>query len=349
MIGDVLTSSILLELLREHYPEAQLDYLVNDNTLAVIQGNPFVDNIKCYDAKKDQDSSYKSDFTQQLKAENYDLIVDVYAKLRSARLTRALKPQQSVSYYKWYTQSAYKKTVRPLKQTDKDEGLALVNRALLLETLGIDIPLIPKPKIYIGETEKNLAEQQLSAASLEDAPLLFMIAAFGSGPDKTYPLDYMAQVLDDLVQNTEATLLFNYLPHQKEQLEQLIGLCKTETQKQMRPEVYGKSLREFLALASCTHAVIGNEGGAVNMGKALNVPTFSIFSPWILKSAWNSYESSGYNQSIHLSDIRPERYKKHPKKYKRQAAQLYRELEANFVIEKLRAFTVHHAFSASKP
>ena len=349
MIGDVLTSSILLELLREQYPQAQLDYLINENTKAVVQGNPFVDNIKCYQPQKDQDSNYKSEFTQALKAEGYDLVVDVYAKLRSARLTKAIKPKQSVSYYKWYTQSAYRKTVKPLKKTDKDEGLALVNRALLLETLGIDIPLIPKPKLYIGETEKNIAKQQLAAAGIDESQLLFMISVFGSSAEKTYPTDYMAQVLDDLVSHTGATLLFNYLPDQRAQLDELIELCTPETQQHLRPDVYGNSLREFLALASCTHAVIGNEGGAVKMGKALNVPTFSIFSPWILKSAWNSYERSGFNQSIHLSDIRPERYKKHPKKYKQQAAQLYRELQAEFVIEKLRAFTEHHAFSAARP
>ena len=40
MIGDVLTSSILFEVLRAKYPNAQLDYLVNSHTLPVIENNP---------------------------------------------------------------------------------------------------------------------------------------------------------------------------------------------------------------------------------------------------------------------------------------------------------------------
>ncbi len=37
MIGDVLTSSILFEALRLKYPNAQLDYLINEHTFPVVQ------------------------------------------------------------------------------------------------------------------------------------------------------------------------------------------------------------------------------------------------------------------------------------------------------------------------
>jgi heptosyltransferase-2 len=58
-------------------------------------------------------------------------------------------------------------------------------------------------------------------------------------------------------------------------------LCKPATQKNVFFEVFGKSLREFMAITSHCDALIGNEGGAVNMAKALDIPTFSIFSPQI--------------------------------------------------------------------
>ena len=45
MIGDVLTSTILFEALRSKYPNAQLDYLINSHTFAVVKHNPFIDNI----------------------------------------------------------------------------------------------------------------------------------------------------------------------------------------------------------------------------------------------------------------------------------------------------------------
>ena len=85
------------------------------------------------------------------------------------------------------------------------------------------------------------------------------------------------------------------------------------------------------------------------MGKAFELPTFSIFSPWILKSAWNSYEAGGDNRSVHLADLHPDLYRQHPKKYKKQAASYYAKLDPEFVIERMMIFLDHHDFSVSKP
>ena len=45
MIGDVLTSSILFEALRTQYKEATLHYLINQNTVAVVENNPYIDEF----------------------------------------------------------------------------------------------------------------------------------------------------------------------------------------------------------------------------------------------------------------------------------------------------------------
>ncbi len=54
--------------------------------------------------------------------------------------------------------------------------------------------------------------------------------------------------------------------------------------------------------------LIGNEGGAVNMAKALDVPTFSIFTPSVRKETWQLFENEAKNASIHLKDLKPEIY-----------------------------------------
>ena len=346
MIGDVLTTSLLFELLATRYPNAQLDYLVNNNTLAVVKGNPFITKIWSYDAASDKDSVFEKQFLESTKGQGYDLVIDVYAKLRSAQRTKSLKPKQSVSYYKWYTKFAYKKTVKPLKDTKANEGLAIINRVLLLEALGIAVAAIPKPKIYLSQEEFAAAKGLIASHNIDKSKPLFMIGVLGSSDNKTYPLPYLALVLDHLVLKTNANLLLNYIPSQKPLINTLISLCKPETGARIHANLYGAGLREFLALTSQCDALIGNEGGAINMAKALNVPTFSIFSPWILKSAWNSYEQDNYNQSIHLADLDPNRYTKHPKKYKEQAAVMYNELTPEAVNDALERFITHHNFIA---
>jgi heptosyltransferase-2 len=82
-------------------------------------------------------------------------------------------------------------------------------------------------------------------------------------------------------------------------------LCKTETQEKIFFDVYAKSLREFMGLTNQCAALIGNEGGAINMAKALEIPTFTIFSPFILKNDWNMFENETSNISVHISDYYP--------------------------------------------
>ena len=43
MIGDVLITSVVFEELRLKFPEATLHYIINKNTLPVIENNPFID------------------------------------------------------------------------------------------------------------------------------------------------------------------------------------------------------------------------------------------------------------------------------------------------------------------
>ena len=109
-----------------------------------------------------------------------------------------------------------------------------------------------------------------------------------------------------------------------------------ETQKKINLKVTGKSIREFLALTHYCNALIGNEGGAVNMAKALNVPTFTIFSTWINKNSWNSFENGTTNVSVHLMDFKPELYQgKSAKNMKNKALILYQEFGPELFLESL--------------
>ncbi|WP_290624886.1 glycosyltransferase family 9 protein, partial [Altibacter sp.] len=305
MIGDVLTTSLLFELLRERYPSAQLDYLINASTQAVVAHHPFIDRVWLFTSEIETSKKAANTFQKEIVAEKYDVVIDVYAKLRSALLTKATKAQKRISYFKWYTQHMYTHTVKPALTSHKDEGLAIENRVLLMEPLLGAVSEIPRPKIYLQTAELDAAKKVLQEKKIPRESPLFMIGVLGSGPEKTYPLPYMATLLDAIVADTNAQLLFNYIPKQQAKVDDLISLCAKTTRQHIYKDVYGNDLREFLALTAHCDALIGNEGGAVNMAKALDIPTFSIFAPWILKEAWNSYEGDGTHRSVHLKDFYP--------------------------------------------
>ena len=45
MIGDVLTTSILFEAIKNKYPDSDLHYVINSHTFPVVENNPFIDRF----------------------------------------------------------------------------------------------------------------------------------------------------------------------------------------------------------------------------------------------------------------------------------------------------------------
>lgn len=339
MIGDVLTSSILFEALRKEFPQAELHFLIYPHTSAVVENNPFIDKIIPFDPENQKNFSALWKISKEIRKQKFDVIIDVYSTINSAFITAFSEAKKRISYQKWYSRKAYTHTYKLRKKPKTQAGLAVENRMLLLKAISENFPDEIQPKLYLTEAEKNQAAQKLKKAGIQKNKSLFMIGILGSSPNKTYPLHYMARVLDFINSKTQANLLFNYIPKQEQQAKELFLKCNPETQKNIQFAIYGKGLREFMALTSCSDAYIGNEGGAANMAKALGIPTFSIFSPQIKKENWSLYEDGITHVSVHLKDFKPELFENQSKKdiYKK-TVQLYSEFKPFYFEEKLLNF-----------
>lgn len=339
MIGDVLTSSILCKAIKIKYPTSQIHYLIQEHTFPVVENNPFIDKFILFDPKEGLKLNKFIPLLNDIKKRNYNIVIDVYAKISSALITAFSGAEKRISYYKTYTSAAYTKTFNYKTMPQTPAGLAIENRMLLLQEISPDFPIELKPEIYLTEAEKSSAKKQLEKSGIKKEKPLFMIGILGSSPQKTYPLQYMAEILDFIVMKTQAQLLFNYIPTQKEEAKELFNLCNNETQKHIFFDAFGKNLREFIAITSHCNALIGNEGGAVNMAKALNIPTFSIFSPQIKKENWSIYEDLEQNKAVHLCDFNSVPFHGVSKKeLNKKAPQLYELLKPNLIFAKLNDF-----------
>ena len=338
MIGDVLTTSILFEALRKEYPNSQLHYLIYAHTLPVIKQNPFINKVILFKDDLKHPLKFNS-FLKKIKRERYDVVIDVYSKLSSAIITKFSGAPIRTSYNKWYTKSFYTHSFDKVIVAKTNAGTAIEKRLRLLTPVMKQLPAEVKPKIYLAREEKIKAQEQLTNAGITKDRLVLMIAVLGSSASKTYPLEYQAQLLDKIVEDTQAQLLFNYIPSQKNEALKVYNLCKQRTQKAIFFDLFGKDLREFLALTYYCDALIGNEGGAINMAKALDIPTFSIFSPGVPKANWNMYENGTTNVSVHLNDYLPKLFEfQTNKEIHNNSPELYSTFEPSYFEEKLQKF-----------
>ena len=338
-IGDVLASSIICNNLKKLYPNSQVDFLIYPFTKPVIENNESIDNIIYFEEKYRKSKKELFKFFLEIRKKEYDIIIDAYGKIESNLVTLFSKSKKKISYYKPYTSFLYTDTIDVLKHSKTNAGTALENRLNLISPLqnvtGLDI----KPKIFLKQNELEHGLKILETQQINSSKPLYMISVLGSAKNKTYPFLFMAKILDFIVEKTNATLLFNYMKSQSADAFEIYNLCNKETQKHIKIDLIPGNLREFLAITKHCNALIGNEGGAVNMAKALDIPTFTIFSPWINKNDWNCFEDGKNNISVHLEDYKPEIYKgKEKKLLKNIAEELYQQFSPELIYSKLSVF-----------
>jgi heptosyltransferase-2 len=338
-IGDVLTSTILANNLKIKFPTAIIDYMCYSNCVAVLINNPNISNVIILEEKvrKNYFSLFK--FILNIRATKYEVVIDAYSKLETNLITLFSGAKYKISYKKGYSKVFYNHNIERLKVgTQSKIGLAIINRLRLLKPLIQEEIINFKPKIFLTKNEIAAAEKTILSYPLKKDKHVFMIGILGSEWYKTYPFEKMAELLDFIIQTTDANLLFNYIPKQKEEAQKIFNLCKPETQKRIYFDLYATDLRSFLGLLSKCDALIGNEGGSVNMAKALFIPTFSLFSPCIDKETWQIFEDEK-NISIHLKDLKPEIYTQYDEKYiKEHTFKYFEEYPINLIKEKLEGF-----------
>lgn len=338
-IGDVLISSILANILRAEYPGASIDFMCYPNCVAVLENNPNISEIITLDNPTRKSYLKLLGFISGIRKRKYDAVIDVYAKLETQLITGFSGAKYRVSYKKGATDIFYSHPVERFPKWTKSKlGAAIENRLRLLK------PLVPgeitdyRPKVFLTDAEIAKARQLLDSHGVNQSNPLAMIGILGSEWYKTYPLEEMAKVLDHTVRKTGAQLLFNYIPSQKDDARKLFDLCQPETQQNIFFDLYADGLRDFLGLLSQCDMLIGNEGGAVNMAKALMVPTFSIFSPSVDKDTWQILEDEK-NVSIHLKDIEPQLYEAHDEKYiKERTFEFFAKYPLEHILGKLDTF-----------
>ncbi|WP_434978544.1 glycosyltransferase family 9 protein [Daejeonia sp. YH14] len=305
-MGDVLVTSSLFPLLRQKYPNSELHFFLDKKFSDIVLNHPDIDRLIFFE--KDLVGNI-----HKIKREKYDVVVDVYSKIGTALISFFSGAGITSGYYKPYLSLFYSAPVKRHLKPESQMALCLENRVQLLEAL--DIPLADvHPKIYLTKTEIEEAENLFRKYGLCKDKKTLMVSTFGSTPEKSYP--YMKDIIDRVSKNTDCQIICNYIPSQKDLFQNLYISLSEASKKAIIKDFATENLRSFAASVSLCDALLGNEGGATNVSKALHIPTFGIFSPVVDSSSWKwaedgvRYDSADVHDYIKgnptYEDFRPE-------------------------------------------
>lgn len=96
-LGDLLLTTPFLQVLRRTYPNAQIDYLVDEKLADVVRNNPNIDTVLTID-KKGKDNSIGAiyRYAKSLSKNNYDLLINLHPNERTTFLCAATKAKRKV-------------------------------------------------------------------------------------------------------------------------------------------------------------------------------------------------------------------------------------------------------------
>ncbi len=347
MLGDILTSTIIADQLKMEHPDCEIHYLVKSSAAAILKNHPSIDRLVLVEGK-DFNSYYRlRKLAIKIRSEKFDVLIDVYGKNNSAILSGLSRIPVRVGYSKWFSSLAYTTHLKNNPEAyNYEKGSSIVSRLLLTIPFTQKVDWTLRPKIFLDYEEKDQGLSWLKKNGLNPAEPLTMVSVLGSSPIKTLPDNYLAELLDRYVRSCNSRLLFNYIPAQKTKAKKIYDLCDPETRNRIYIDAFAPSIRDFLKILYHCDAVIGNEGGAINMGKALDVPSFAIFSPWIEKNAWNNDEDGSKHIAIHLIDVKPNLIQQRPiSQLKRQSLKLYQEFRPEMIWPELKKFIEKNSLS----
>lgn len=92
-IGDIVLTTPVIRCIRKKLPLSEIHFLTKKPFGPIIENNPYINKI--YYLKKSIGL-----LIEELKKENYDIIIDLHNNLRTLRIKKGLEPIQSYSYNK---------------------------------------------------------------------------------------------------------------------------------------------------------------------------------------------------------------------------------------------------------
>ncbi|MCX7549989.1 glycosyltransferase family 9 protein [Xanthomarina sp. F2636L] len=342
-IGDVLIASVIAQNVKKIFPESQIDFLVYDYTVGVIENNPAIDQIIEVNDKELKKLGNLKQLIQTVRKREYDIIFDPYSKLQSRLVCYFSKAPIRIGFQKRGKNPPlkfYTHNVPFLEEKTKICGKAIEDRINMVTSV-FTLPenqIDYEPKIILTEEEK-----QYNKLDSYNKPFI-MLGILGSTPQKSMPYEYIVELIDFITENYQVNVLFNYAPHQKKDALEIYESCKNKDSIVI--DIYEDSIRGFIKLMNKCELLVGNEGGVVHISKALNKPTFTIFSPYVMKDHWASFEDGKKHASIHLLEEKPKLYNENSvenrRKIEADPSFMYKQLTPGLIIPKLKAFLDIH-------
>lgn len=284
-MGDAILATSLLNTLRQNFPDAEIDFVLNARIAPLFEGHPAISRIITFTEEERHGLAYiRKVWKVMHSGSRYDVIIDMRSTVNTllfALFSPATKYR--IGRHKWYTCLVLNHRIKPNPQfsmIDTDLSFA--------EPLNAIRQITPTQEftLHITEEEQNEFRQYLVQQGVDMKRPRILVNVTAKLANKVWNEDKMVWVLDHFLKAyPDWQVLFNYAPGDEEKNARRI-YARLGSPQQVLIDVQAHSARQLVAMGHNMTCFFGNEGGARHVMHAAGCPTLVICAPGNKKHVW---------------------------------------------------------------
>lgn len=302
-MGDAVLATPLLNALRRRYPEAQINFVLNERIALLFEGHPAISRIITFtDEERHHALTYIRKVRRIVRETRYDVIIDMRSTVNTmlfALLSR--RTPFRIGIRKPYTWIAFNHRFEGCK----DNESMIDHNLQLLSPLGISQA---DRTITLSITEKEKADfrSYMQAQGIDFSHPIMLAGVTAKLASKTWAEERMTEVLHRFAQAyPEVQIIFNYAPGQEAENARRIYAALSGSSN-LFLNIEAKSMRQLAVMAANCTFYFGNEGGGRHIVQAMGRPSLVVCSPMASKTTWLPENDEVLTRGIAATDIDPQ-------------------------------------------
>lgn len=328
-MGDAILATPLLSTLRANFPDAEIDYVLNERIAPLFDGHPALSRIITFtDEERHSFFTYIRKVWRTVHQTRYDAIIDMRSTTNTMLFALfSLHSRWRIGIRKPYTWGIFNYR---FEGCEDDESMISHNLRLATPLLTSLLRRdqregVRNLSLSITEEEKHEFRQYMQQQGIDFSRPVVLVGVTAKLASKTWPEDRMVEVLRRFMAAWPAAqLIFNYAPGQEavnarriyQSLEVPLNGGSVEKEGcaghfpsfgEIRGECFinieAKSMRQLASMAANCTFYFGNEGGARHIVHAMGRPSFVICSPGASKTTWLPQDTDIPAEGIAATDL----------------------------------------------
>ncbi len=265
-MGDIIHTLPAAACLRDSFPEAQIDWLVDRKWRELLHGNADLNQVIEIDRG---DLSQVAGCVKQLRANGYTTALDFQGLYRSAILAYASGAPQRFGFDRDYAREGlaallYNHAIAPKGLHKVDQNVSLA------EAAGAKPGAVRFP-LAVSEPAEGWAAAELAKDSLTD---FFALSPGGGWTSKCWPAERYGELHRDLNRKYGWRGVVSFGPGERELADAVVGAAGDS-----RPILLEMNIPQLMAVLRRAKFFVAGDTGPLHLASALGTPVVGLFGP----------------------------------------------------------------------